>query len=71
MRADEFAIGVGFDERVLVRRDGIELDGSVYLHGKRQLIVQRRVRLAGIGRRSGGTDRFEPEGEVHRRDQPF
>lgn len=42
MRADEFAIGVGFDERVLVRRDGIELDGSVYLHGKRQLIVQRR-----------------------------
>lgn len=42
MRADEFAIGVGFDERVLVRRDGIELDGSVYLDGKRQLIVQRR-----------------------------
>ena len=42
MRADEFAIGVGFDERVLVRRGGIELDGSVYLHGKRQLIVQRR-----------------------------
>lgn len=41
MRADEFAIGVGFDERVLVRRDGIELDGSVYLDGKRQLIVQR------------------------------
>lgn len=42
MRADEFAIGVGFDERVLVRRGGIELDGSVYLDGKRQLIVQRR-----------------------------